>query len=628
MEYKYLNGIESPRDVKALKKEAIPVLCDELRSFLIETVGERGGHLASNLGAVELSVALHRVFDSPTDKIVFDVGHQSYVHKILTGRRERFADLRVPGGLSGFTRMDESEHDAFGAGHSSTSLSAALGFAEANALKGSGAYSIAVIGDGAYTGGMIHEALNNCRPDLRLIIVLNENGMSISQNRGAFSNYLAKARMSDGYVNFKKETKSLLSHIPLIGDPISKFLSFVKERIKGAVYDENYFESLGLYYLGPIDGNDYKLTERALRDAKKMKKCVVVHLKTKKGKGYIQAEESPDEFHSVYNGERSTDSFHSVFADELTELAREDGNIVAVTAAMGKGTGLDAFGRAYPKRYFDVGIAEEHALTFSAGLAAAGLNPFVAIYSTFLQRGYDNILHDIALQGLPVKIMIDRAGLAVSDGATHHGIFDVSFLSHIPGITIYSPATYEALRLSVRAAARSASPVAVRYSNSEQSQIVAESFVRCGGAEPFISVNFDLRCVPKYIFITYGTLVGRVAEACGLLADVGIDAGIVLLERLKPYDDIADWLRSTIGGAERAVFAEEGIKNGGAAMIIGELLENDIKDYRIAAIDDSFASPTEKCELYGYVGLSAEELAEKMNVNSQSKSNSSRRGCI
>lgn len=612
MEYKYLDGITAPRDVKALKKENVPVLCDELRSFLIETVGERGGHLASNLGAVELCVALHRVFDSPTDKMVFDVGHQSYVHKILTGRRERFSDLRMTGGLSGFTKMDESEHDAFGAGHSSTSLSAALGFAEANALSGSGAYSIAVIGDGAYTGGMIHEALNNCRPDLRLIIVLNENGMSISQNRGAFANYLSRARMSDGYVNFKKGTKSVLSHIPLIGKPLAAFLSFIKERIKGVVYDENYFESLGLYYIGPIDGNDYKLTERALRDAKKMKKCVVVHLKTKKGKGYIQAEESPDEFHSVYSGGRSSDSFHSAFADELTSLAQNDKSIVAVTAAMGMGTGLDLFGKKYPKRYFDVGIAEEHAVTFSAGLAAAGLNPFVAIYSTFLQRAYDNILHDIALQSLPVKIMIDRAGLAVSDGATHHGIFDVAFLSHIPGITIYSPATYDALRRAVRAAAKANSPVAVRYSNSEESREIVESFTECADGEPFIAVNFDLKCVPKYVFITYGTIVSRVADACKILSADGFDTGIILLERLKPYADIAEWLKTVLEDSERVVFVEEGIKNGGAAMIIGELLQKSINDYRIAAIDDSFASPSEKCELYSYVGLSAEKLAEKM----------------
>ncbi|MBR2466502.1 MAG: 1-deoxy-D-xylulose-5-phosphate synthase [Clostridia bacterium] len=611
MKYKYLDDISSPADIKRLRAEEIPELCEELRCFLVETVGEHGGHLASNLGAVELSVALHRIFDSPKDKIIFDVGHQAYVHKIITGRRERFSDLRVPGGLSGFTKSDESEHDPFGAGHSSTSLSAALGFAEANRLEGSDAYTVAVIGDGAYTGGMIHEALNNCHPDLRLIIVLNENGMSISQNRGAFASYFAKARMSEGYMNFKRGTKSFLSHVPLIGKPLGRFLRFMKERIKGAVYDESYFESLGLYYRGPIDGNDYKLTERVLRDAKKLKKCVVVHLKTQKGRGYSPAEERPDGFHSVYNGKKTVDSFHSVFAEELTRLAKEDEKITAVTAAMGIGTGLDVFGASYPERYFDVGIAEEHALTFSAGLAASGYKPFVAIYSTFLQRAYDSILHDVALQNLPVKMMIDRAGLAVSDGATHHGIFDVAFLSHIPSISIYAPVTYESLRKAVREAAFADSPVAVRYANSQEPKNIEGRFVR-DVDDPFISLDFDEKAPPRYLYITYGNIVERVLGASDILAEEGIESGVVLLERLKPYEPVKERLKSVLSAAERVVFVEEGIKNGGAAMIFGELVRDTVKDYRIAAIDDNFAAPQEKCDLYGFVGLSPEKIAEKM----------------
>ncbi len=613
MKYKYLDDISSPSDLKRLRAEDIPELCEELRCFLVETVGEHGGHLASNLGVVELSVALHRIFDSPKDKIIFDVGHQAYVHKIITGRRERFSDLRVPGGLSGFTKSDESEHDPFGAGHSSTSLSAALGFAEANRLSGSDAYTVAVIGDGAYTGGMIHEALNNCHPDLRLIIVLNENGMSISQNRGAFASYFAKARMSEGYMSFKRGTKSFLAHVPLIGKPLSRFLRFIKERIKGAVYDESYFESLGLYYRGPIDGNDYKLTERVLRDAKKLKKCVVVHLKTQKGRGYSPAEERPEGFHSVYNGKKSQDSFHSVFADELTCIAKDDEKIAAVTAAMGIGTGLDIFGASYPKRYFDVGIAEEHALTFSAGLAASGYKPFVAVYSTFLQRAYDSILHDVALQHLPVRIMIDRAGLAVSDGATHHGIFDVAFLSHIPNVKIYAPVTYEGLRKAVRCAALASSPVAVRYANSQEPKGIDDSFVRvCDGDDPFISFNFDERMPPRYLFITYGNIVERVLRASDILARAGIESGVVLLERLKPFEPAKERLKSVLSAVERVVFVEEGIKNGGAAMIFGELVRDTVKDYRIAAIDDNFASPQEKCDLYDFVGLSPEKIAEKM----------------
>jgi len=614
MEYKFLDGITSPQDVKRLKRDDIPVLCAEMRDFLIKTVTESGGHLASNLGAVELTVAIHRVFDSPRDKIIFDVGHQSYVHKIITGRKDRFDTLRKPGGLSGFTRIEESEHDPFGAGHSSTSLSAALGFAEANKLSGSDAYTVCIVGDGAYTGGMIHEALNNCREDLRLVIVLNENGMSISKNKGAFARSFARARMSEGYVNFKKGAKSFFSHIPLIGKPIGRFLAFLKERIKGAVYDESYFESLGLYYVGPLDGHDIRGIERALRDAKKLKKCVVVHLKTQKGKGYTPAEKHPDEFHGVSSGSSPTpSSFHGVFAERLSELAKADSRVLAVTAAMGIGTGLDQFGKRYPDRYFDVGIAEEHALTFSAGLAAAGYKPFVAVYSTFLQRAYDSILHDVALQRLPVRMIIDRAGLAVSDGATHHGIFDVAFLSHIPGIRIFSPATYPALQLALAEAMTTDSPIAIRYPNAEESSRVRETFY---SGEPYSAVgvraDFDPKSAPKHIFVTYGAVALRVLLAEDILKDEGIMTGTVLLEELRPTEKVLGELLPYIRGASRVVFVEEGIKNGGAAMILGEAIKEAVSDYRIAAIDDLFAQPAELCDLYDYVGLSPTKIAAAM----------------
>ena len=619
MEYKLLNQINSPSDVKRLKRKDVPLLCEEMRDFLVEKVGERGGHLASNLGAVEFSVAIHRVFDSPKDKIIFDVGHQSYVHKIITGRRERFDELRVPGGLSGFTKIGESEHDAFGAGHSSTSLSAALGFAEANALSGSDAYTVAVVGDGSYTGGMIHEALNNCREDLRLIIILNENGMSISKNRGAFASYFSAARMSEGYMTFKRGAKSFFSHIPLIGKPIGRFLAFVKDRIKGVVYDENYFESLGLYYRGPIDGNDFRDVERALREAKKLKKCVVLHLKTCKGKGYTPAEKHPDEFHGVSATAGAEDSFHSVFAKKLTDIAKDDKTVLAVTAAMGIGTGLDAFGKKYKERYFDVGIAEEHAITFSAGLAAAGYKPFVAIYSTFLQRGYDNILHDVALQGLPVRIMIDRAGLAVSDGATHHGIFDVAFLSQIPEMSIYAPATYASLKRTVEIAHVSEKPIAIRYANAAENPRIVERFFADEKDETVdYRLDFGLDDIPEYIYITYGKIAERVIDAVDILKEEGITSGIVLLEALKPYERLSDALAPILSKAKRVVFVEEGIKNGGAAMILGELLSRTVSDYSIAAIDDNFAVPSEKCDLYDFVGLSAVKIAEKMKNGIQS----------
>ena len=358
---KILDTVNFPEDIKSLDEDRLTRLADEIRTFLIDKVEKNGGHLASNLGVIELTLAIHRVFDIPHDHLIFDVGHQSYVHKILTGRKEKFDKLRVPGGLSGFTSIRESEYDAFGAGHSSTSISAALGFAEADLLKGEKAHTVCVIGDGAYTGGMVHEALNNCKTELPLIIILNENGMSISNNKGTFASYLAGVRISEGYVRWKKTTNSFLEKIPLVGKGLKWLLSKTKDIIKGIVYDSNYFEDLGLYYLGPIDGHNIKKLEKALTEAKKLGKTVVVHVKTQKGKGYLPAEKFPDEYHSV-DSRCVPDTFHSVAADKLITLAERDDKIVAVTAAMGLGTGLDKFGAVYPKRYFDVGIAEEHAV--------------------------------------------------------------------------------------------------------------------------------------------------------------------------------------------------------------------------------------------------------------------------
>ena len=346
MERKLLDSVNSPEDLKKLSDNEIPLLCSEIREFLIENIGKSGGHMASNLGVTELSVALHRVFDSPKDHIIFDVGHQGYVHKIITGRKDGFKNLREPGGLSGFTTRREGEHDPFGAGHSSTSVSASLGFAEADALKGSEAYTVCVIGDGAYTGGMVHEALNNCRRDLRFVIVLNENRMSISKNIGAFASYIAKVRVSKGYRRWKNGTNSLLRHIPLIGKPIQSLLSWAKNKIKRVLYPSNYFEDLGLYYIGPVDGNDYKSIEKALADAKSIGKCVVVHAYTKKGKGFEPAERSPDDFHS-YSVRSEDKTLHSAFADNLIEMAADDDKILAITAAMGMGTGLVAFEKQY-----------------------------------------------------------------------------------------------------------------------------------------------------------------------------------------------------------------------------------------------------------------------------------------
>ncbi len=611
MNYDILNTINSPDELKRLNEDEKLKLCGEIREFLIDKVGKTGGHLASNLGVVELSVALHSVFDSPKDRIIFDVGHQAYVHKILTGRREGFDNLRSPGGISGFTLRRESEHDPFGAGHSSTAISAALGFAEADLLSGNDAYNIAVVGDGAFTGGMIHEALNNVRRDLKLIIVLNENRMSISKNKGAVASYLAKVRISKGYMSWKRGTKSVLSKIPLIGKPIRAFLAFVKNKLKRIVYANNYFEDLGLYYIGPVNGNDYATVERALREAKRTGKSAIIHTYTKKGKGYEPAERSPDYFHSVYSSSEPRRHFHNEFADELCAIAADDEKICAVTAAMGIGTGLDSFGQKYPKRYFDVGIAEAHALTFSAALCAAGMKPYVAIYSTFLQRGYDNVLHDIALQNLPVRIMIDRAGLAASDGATHHGIFDVSFLSHIPGIDIYSPATFGSLRAIIRSTVNVEHPVAIRYPNSTDCKEIDELFYPEGDYENF-GVRADFKEAPELVFVSYGAIAKNVIRAKEILTKNGINSGIVLVECLKPHKEIASKIAELTAGARALAFVEEGILNGGFSMIMRGYVSDVYPELKIAmlAIDDCFASPDVSCNIYDYVGLSAEKIAE------------------
>ncbi|MBO5009459.1 MAG: 1-deoxy-D-xylulose-5-phosphate synthase [Clostridia bacterium] len=614
MMYKYLDKVNSPEDLRKISDKDIPILAHEMRAFITDAVEKHGGHLASNLGAVELTLAIHKVFNSPYDRIIFDVGHQAYIHKIITGRKESFDTLRIPGGLSGFTSRRESPHDPFGAGHSTTSLSAALGFAEADKIKGDDRYTVCVIGDGACTGGMMHEALNNCKPELPLVIVLNENGMSISKNNGAFASYISKVRASGKYLKLKQGTNTFLSKIPLVGKWLHKAISAVKNCVKRIIYKSNYFEELGLYYMGPIDGNDYEKTLSALRLAREMKRTVILHLKTVKGKGHPGAESSPEGYHSISSV--SGESYHSVFADELISLAEENKNIVAVTAAMGIGTGLDRFGERYSKRYFDVGIAEPHALTFSAALAADGLVPFVALYSTFMQRGYDNILHDIALQSLPVKIMIDRAGLALGDGATHHGIFDVSILSSIPGIDIFAPVTYSSLRAAMSEALKSDAPVAIRYPNSSEHTEIMSRFKRSYGLLSPL-VDFDLSNPPEYVFITYGALASQVALAAQILEKQGIYAGIIIAERIKPLCDLLRLVKELNGRARRIVFAEEGIKRGGMAEgLLSSLMDAGFDfsktEYLISAIDESFASPDRVCDLYDYVGLSPEKLAKRM----------------
>lgn len=611
--YQYLNRINSPEDVKALDEKALPLLAQEIRSFLVESVEQTGGHLASNLGAVELSIALHRVFSTPRDHIVFDVGHQSYVHKLLTGRKDRFHTLRQGGGLSGFTKRCESEHDCFGAGHSSTSVSAAIGLARADAMNGSDAYTVAVVGDGAFTGGMIHEALNNCDKRLRLIVVINENEMSISQNIGRFAESLSKIRSGEGYFLTKQATVRLLNAIPFVGKYICRGLKKVKRILKNMLYGSNYFEKMGLYYLGPVDGNDMEAVEGILRLACEQNDSVIVHLKTQKGKGYAPAEENPDRYHSLSpkNEIKESESFSERFGAHLTKLANEDDSICAITAAMGSGTGLSEFEKTHPNRFFDVGIAEAHAVTYAAGLAAGGKRPVVAIYSTFLQRAYDNIIHDVALQKLPVCFCIDRAGLNPADGPTHHGIFDVAFLSQIPNVTVYTPATYGVMEKAMELALNANEPVAIRYPRGGEKERVVSHFYRDGVPENLgIRADFERGEPLSAVIITHGRMALEALAAQEMLMQKGIRVGIVLAEVIKPYGKLAELVRDAMGDVSCPVVTlEEEIRAGGFGMLLVDQLkefpEFAMRKYAVMAVDNTFGE--QKCgeNIYKTLGIDA-----------------------
>jgi len=611
--YTVLDKINGNADVRALPKEEIGALCDDIRSFLVDNVTNTGGHLAANLGIVELTAAIHRVFDLPRDRVIFDVGHQSYVHKILSDRKDRFHTLRQPGGISGFEKLGESEFDSFGTGHASTSVSAALGYAEADRIAGRDNYTIAVVGDGAFTGGMIHEALNNCDRDLRLIVVLNENEMSISRNTGALAKQIAKTRSSKGYFKFKRGTSSFLPKIPLIGKPLLEGMRRLKRAAKHALYGVSYFEGLGLKYLGPIDGNNYEAVEHLLEEAKRRQTSVILHIRTKKGKGYALAEENPSQYH--YYGADYTGNFSEHFGNTLVSLAEKDEKICAITAAMQDGVGLSAFAEKFPDRFFDVGIAEEHAVTFAAGLAAAGMKPYAAIYSTFLQRAYDSIIHDVALQKLPVRFIIDRASLADGDGPTHHGIMDVSFISAIPNMCLFAPATMASLDRFLIASAASELPMAIRYPNMKNSEQIESIFFKNGDTDTVAHRDFTDKEKNRVVIVTYGRIVSEALVAADKLRAQGIECGVILLETLKPYTvptgRIAEWLPS---GPCSVIFLEEGIKNGGAGMITfdtlnarhAKLMKN--KNMQIVAIDDSFAIRTQEESIFRTAKISANDI--------------------
>ena len=468
-----LERIQKANDIKNLKEEELPQLAQEIREFLVDKVSRTGGHLASNLGVVELTMAMHLVFDLPDDKIIWDVGHQSYTHKILTGRKEGFETLRQYGGMSGFPKRKESDCDAFDTGHSSTSISAGVGLVKARDLRGESHSVISVIGDGSLTGGMAYEALNNASQlDTNFIIVLNDNYMSISENVGGMSKYLDKIRTADFYTGLKKGVTRTLEQIPVVGDSLIEQIRKTKSSIKQLVVPGMFFEDMGITYLGPVPGHDVSMLCRAFKEAKKIEGPVLIHVLTTKGKGYEPAENEPSKFHGISpfqieTGEVKTksskDSYTDIFGKVMCDEAMKRKDIVAITAAMKDGTGLSRFQRMFPERFFDVGIAEEHAVTFAAGLAAGGIKPVFAVYSSFLQRGYDQLIHDVGLQNLPVVFAVDRAGLVGSDGETHQGIFDLSYLSSIPNMTVLSPKHKWELADMLRFAIQHEGPIAIRY---------------------------------------------------------------------------------------------------------------------------------------------------------------------
>ncbi len=611
-----LEKIKNPTDLKKLDQKQIPQLVDEIRQKLLDTVSKNGGHLASNLCVVELTVALHRVFSSPDDKIIFDVGHQCYVHKMLTGRYDRFDSLRQEGGISGFTSPSESDHDAFGTGHSSTSISAAVGIAAANKIKGNDFFSIAVVGDGAFTGGMIYEALNNCSDKDNLIIILNDNDMSISANVGGMSRYFSKVRTSAKYFRFKNGTKRFFEKIPFVGNVLIKGSRSLKNGFRRMVMSQNFFEHLGLGYYGPLDGNDERHIEEVLREAKDDGKCSVVHICTKKGKGYAPAELHPEEFHGVSGFDIETgkikngaaESYSHRFGSILCDRAEKDSRICAITASMESGTGLTEFAKRFPDRFFDVGIAEQHATTFACGMARQGLVPVFAVYSTFMQRAYDQLLHDAAIQNFHVVFALDRAGLVANDGVTHHGIFDVSFATSIPNVSVFAPHGFCELEECMDRALNAEGPVAVRYPKGSDTVSVSPS-----GRKGDCAV-YDPASDPKAVIVTYGSLTENALKAADILKNNDTPVRVIRLIRIDD-DEIANAM-TLIGNADVVLFAEEGIKNGGAGQRMGSFFAQSTafshKKYAVSAIDGVFPKHGSNNYLQKELGLDPHSLAERV----------------
>lgn len=612
MSYDLLNGINSPDDLKRLDKKEIDNLCGEIREFLIQTVSHTGGHLASNLGVVELTVAMHRVFDSPSDQFVFDVGHQCYTHKLITGRRDRFDTLRTEGGLAGFLRPDESEHDAVVSGHSSTSISSALGLAEAKKMRGDNSCTVAVIGDGALTGGLAYEGLNNAgRSKNKLIIVLNDNRMSINKNVGAVARHLAVLRTKKGYFKFKSGVAKVFGAIPFIGKKINKLLLSSRKAIKNTLYNSSMFEDMGFAYMGPVDGHNEPLLERVLDTAKNLGRPVIIHICTLKGKGYTYAEKKPRKFHGISafdpdSGEPtySAPTYSSVFGEALCSLAEKDDSVCAVTAAMKSGTGLDAFAEKYRHRFFDVGIAEAHAVTFSAGLAINGMKPFFAVYSSFLQRAYDQLIHDVAIGNENINLVIDRAGIVGDDGETHNGVFDAAMLLPIPNFKVYSPSYFSEISYCVEKCAGINGPCAIRIPRGTEA-VKPDGLIQMNEDYAFFDAN------GKTLAVSYGRLIGAVFAAQEKLKGENTDIAVL---KLLLINNICDECLDKAMEYDNIVFFEEGMKRGGVGEYFGSmLLEKGYKGRFIhRAIDDRFVSHAAVSSALAKLQLDTKSIADAL----------------
>lgn len=608
-----LERIEGPWDIRDLNAEELKQLAAEIRQFLIEKISVTGGHLASNLGVVELTMALFLAFDLPKDKVIWDVGHQSYIHKILSGRRELFDELRQYGGLSGFPKRKESPYDAFDTGHSSTSISAGLGMAQGRDLMGEDYAVVSVIGDGALTGGMAYEALNNAaRLKKNFIIVLNDNNMSISENVGGMSKYLNGIRSDAGYNELKKQVSSALSGIPVIGESLVDKISRTKNSIKQLFIPGMLFENMGITYLGPVDGHDIRAMVKIFKEARKMDHAVLVHVLTRKGRGYAPAEKNPSRFHGVEpfdvatgksRKEKIYPGYTDIFSKELCRLAEKNPRVVALTAAMPDGTGLKAFGRRYPDRFFDVGIAEQHAVTSAAGMAAAGLKPVVAVYSSFLQRGYDQILHDVCIQNLPVVFALDRAGIVGSDGETHQGIFDLSYLTSIPNMSVLAPKNlWELRRDLVFAIEEYEGPIAIRYPRGQAYRGLKEydTPIIYGKGEILVQGS-------EIALLAVGSMVSTAEHVRDKLLAEGYDCTLVNGRFIKPIDE--ELVEQLAAGHRLIVTMEENVLQGGYGLQVTAYVHRHHPDVQVLniALPDAYVE-------HGNVSL----LREVLQIDSDS----------